>query len=84
MQKGPIEQGCLCPACREFSRGYLRHLIKAEEILGLRLVTLHNLHFYLNLMERARAEIEKGSFDAFLRSFVSGYRVNPGLEPKPE
>ncbi len=84
MQKGPIEEGCLCPACREFSRGYLRHLIKAEEILGLRLVTLHNLHFYLNLMERARAEIENGSFDTFRRSFVAGYRVNAGLATSPD
>jgi queuine tRNA-ribosyltransferase len=81
LQKGPIEEGCLCPACREFTCGYLRHLLKAEEILGLRLVTLHNLHFYLELMERARAEIESGSFDAFRRNFVAGYRVNAGLEP---
>src|SRR5207249_4684956 len=44
--KLPIEDGCQCPACAEFSRGYIRHLLKAEEILGLRLVTLHNLHFY--------------------------------------
>src|SRR5205814_7648317 len=43
LQKGPIEESCRCPACREFMRGYLRHLIKAEEILGLRLITLHNL-----------------------------------------
>ena len=49
--KSPIEENCACPACREFTRGYVRHLIKAEEILGLRLVTLHNLHFYLNLMK---------------------------------
>src|SRR5205823_757167 len=48
-EKLPIEEGCECPACREFSRGYLRHLIKAEEILGLRLISLHNLHFYLDL-----------------------------------
>ena len=81
LQNGPIEEGCLCPACREFSRGYLRHLVKAEEILGLRLITLHNLLFYLSLMEQARAEIENGSFEAFRRSFVSGYRVNAGLEP---
>ncbi len=63
LQSGPIEEGCACPACREFSRGYLRHLIKAEEILGLRLVTLHNLHFYLDLMKRARREIDAGNFD---------------------
>ena len=54
LQKGPIEEGCACPACREFTRGYMRHLIKAEEILGLRLITLHNLHFYLEPDERAR------------------------------
>src|SRR5581483_8334866 len=46
-QKEPIEEGCACPACAEFSRAYIRHLVKAEEILGLRLVSLHNLHFYL-------------------------------------
>ena len=74
LQNGPIEEGCNCPACREFSRGYIRHLIKAEEILGLRLITLHNLHFYLDLMKRARSEIEAGRFDEFRHAFVSGYR----------
>ena len=49
--KRPIEESCECPACREFARGYIRHLIKAEEILGLRLVTLHNLHFYFEFDE---------------------------------
>ena len=71
--KEPIEEGCTCPCCREFTRGYLRHLIKAEEILGLRLVSLHNLHFYLNLMKRVRTEIEAGTFESFRREFVSGY-----------
>ena len=75
LEKGPIEEGCTCPACSEFSRGYLRHLIKSEEILGLRLVSLHNLHFYLNLMNRARAEIESGTFERFRRDFVANYRV---------
>ena len=75
LQSGPIEEGCSCPACREFTRGYLRHLIKAEEILGLRLVTLHNLHFYLSLTTRARSEIEAGTFERFRRNFVAGYRV---------
>ncbi|HXA10452.1 MAG TPA: tRNA guanosine(34) transglycosylase Tgt [Chthoniobacterales bacterium] len=76
LQKGPIEEGCVCPACSGFSRSYLRHLIKAEEILGLRLLTLHNLHFYLNLMKRVRSEIEAGRFAAFRRDFVAGYRTN--------
>src|SRR6266480_5922118 len=73
--KRPIEENCTCPACREFSRGYIRHLIKAEEILGLRLITLHNLHFYLYLMNRARTEIERQSFDKFRRAFVAEYKT---------
>ncbi len=75
MDKRPIEEGCACPSCREFSRGYIRHLIKAEEILGLRLITLHNLHFYLDLMAQARDEIDNGTFDAFRRDFVSNYKT---------
>jgi queuine tRNA-ribosyltransferase len=75
LQKGPIEEGCACPACREFTRGYLRHLIKAKEILGLRLVTLHNLHFYLDLMSRARRAIEAGTFETYRRDFVNRYRA---------
>jgi queuine tRNA-ribosyltransferase len=77
LQKGPIEEGCTCPACREFTRGYLRHLVKAEEILGLRLITLHNLHFYLQLMRQAQRRIEAGTFDQFRREFVAGYRARP-------
>ena len=76
LQNLPIEENCACPACREFTRGYLRHLVKAEEILGLRLITLHNLHFYLELMRRARQVIEAGTFDAFRRQFVAGYRTH--------
>ena len=72
--KGPIENRCLCPACREFSRGYLRHLVKAQEILGLRLISLHNLHFYIELMAKARAAIETGEFGRFRETFVGGYR----------
>lgn len=71
----PIESGCKCPACVDgFSRGYIRHLVKAEEILGLRLISLHNLHFYLRLMERARAAIASGSFTAFQRDFAERYQ----------
>jgi len=70
---GPIEDGCACHACGNFSRAYLRHLIKAEEILGLRLVSIHNLHFYLDLTRRARAHILAGTFQEFREKFVSGY-----------
>jgi len=75
LDKQPIEENCACPACREFSRGYIRHLIKAEEILGLRLITLHNLYFYLNLMSRARTQIESGTFDQFRKGFVAEYKT---------
>ena len=75
LDKRPIEENCACPTCREFARGYVRHLIKAEEILGLRLITLHNLHFYLDLMRRARAAIENGTFNEFRKRFVSNYKT---------
>ena len=75
LDKGPIEENCACYACTEFSRGYIRHLIKAEEILGLRLITLHNLHFYLDLMRLARNRIENGEFDRFRREFISNYKT---------
>ena len=76
----PIEEGCTCPACTTFSRAYLRHLVKAEEILGLRLISLHNLHFYLTLMRRVRGAILEGSFAEFRREFVAGYRVHNAVE----
>ena len=75
LDKRPIEENCVCAACRGFSRGYIRHLIKAEEILGLRLIALHNLHLYLNLMSRARTEIERGAFEHFRKSFVAEYKT---------
>jgi queuine tRNA-ribosyltransferase len=75
MQKEPLEPGCTCPACRGFTRGYIRHLVKAEEILGLRLLTLHNLHFYLDLMTRTRGAIEDGTFAELRAQFVAGYNT---------
>jgi queuine tRNA-ribosyltransferase len=78
----PIEEGCACPSCREFTRGYIRHLIKAEEILGLRLITLHNLHFYLELMRQAREKIDNGTFEEFRKDFVANYNVRD-VDPEP-
>ncbi len=72
----PIAESCACEACRQFTRGYIRHLIKAEEILGLRLITLHNLHFYLDLMRQARVAVEQNAFATFRDNFVRGYRVH--------
>ena len=59
----PIEEGCECPACKTYSRAYIRHLLKAKEILGLRLTTLHNLFYYNNLMTVLRVSIRDGSFE---------------------
>ncbi len=73
LDERPIEEECTCATCRTFARGYIRHLVKAEEILGLRLITVHNLHFYLNLMQRIRASLEDGSFPSFRERFVANY-----------
>ena len=71
----PIEEGCECYACQNFTRAYLRHLVKAEEILGLRLLSIHNLHFYLGLARQAREHILAGSFQKFRLRFVAGYKT---------
>ncbi|MDO4962319.1 MAG: tRNA guanosine(34) transglycosylase Tgt [Eubacteriales bacterium] len=63
----PIEEGCDCPACRNYSRAYIRHLLKAGEMLGLRLCTLHNLYFYNKMMSDIRTSIRNGSFDDYRR-----------------
>lgn len=68
---GPIEEGCTCHTCQTFSRAYLRHLFVADEILGYRLATLHNLHFILTLMNRIRQSILDGTFAELKREFVS-------------
>jgi queuine tRNA-ribosyltransferase len=66
----PIDETCGCPACRTFSRAYLHHLQRVNEILGARLATLHNLTFYLDLMRQARAAITGRSFAQFARQFA--------------
>jgi queuine tRNA-ribosyltransferase len=58
----PLEEGCDCPACTRFSRAYIRHLVNQQEILGLRLLSLHNLRFLLDLVAAARRAIERGEF----------------------
>ena len=65
----PIDRDCDCPTCRRFSRAYLRHLYRSNEILGPVLGTTHNLRYFLRLMERARAALERGKFASFSRSF---------------
>lgn len=69
----PIQEGCGCPACRNYSRGYIRHLLKAKEMLGMRLCVLHNLYFYNHLMEEIREAIEAGRYREFKRSWIDRY-----------
>lgn len=66
----PIDPGCGCPACRHYSRAYIRHLFKAKEMLGMRLCVLHNLYFYNNLMENIRNAIENNTFEEYRKAKV--------------
>jgi queuine tRNA-ribosyltransferase len=69
---GPLDPACACYTCRNYSRAYLRHLDRCNEILGARLGTIHNLHYYLDLMRRIRAAIEGGDFARFAAGFTAG------------
>ncbi len=68
----PIEEGCQCPACRKYSRAYIRHLLKAKEMLGMRLCVLHNLYFYNTMMEEIREAIEEGRYKEYKRQKLDG------------
>ncbi|MFI5309979.1 MAG: tRNA guanosine(34) transglycosylase Tgt [Gemmatimonadales bacterium] len=73
----PLDEDCGCAACRRFSRAYIRHLVAADEILGLRLLSLHNVHFLIALMRRAREAIRVGAFDAWSREWLARYHSTP-------
>lgn len=73
----PIEETCGCSTCRRFSRAYLRHLVQADEMLGPRLLSVHNVHFLIALMRRARAAIADGTFDAWSRAWLSRFHSTP-------
>ena len=68
----PIEEGCGCPACRLYSRAYIRHLLKAKEMLGMRLCVLHNLYFYNTMMEEIRNALDGGRFAAYKKQKLDG------------
>ncbi len=70
LDEAPLDASCDCECCRNFSRAYLRHLFKADEMLGMRLAVIHNLHFYNTLLQRIRDALDDGSFDAFYRRYV--------------
>ena len=71
---GPIEEGCDCFACKNFTRAYLRHLLNVNEILGLRMVSVHNSHLYLKVMTEVRAAIAAGTFADYYRNFIANYK----------
>ena len=72
LDDSPIEEGCQCPACRSYSRAYIRHLLKAKEMLGMRLCVLHNLYFYNTMMEEIRSAIEAGEYKAYKKKKLDG------------
>ena len=77
----PLDEGCDCAACSRFSRAYIRHLFVADEILGLRLLSLHNVHFLVALMRRAREAVLAGAFDAWSRDWLARYHSRPSPVP---
>lgn len=70
----PIEEGCQCPACKHYSRAYIRHLLKAKEMLGLRLLVLHNLYFYNTMMEEIRLAIRENRYQAYKKAKLEGFQ----------
>lgn len=66
----PVEEGCNCPACRRYSRAYIRHLLKAKEMLGMRLCVLHNLYFYNHMMEEIRQALDEGRFASYKKEML--------------
>ncbi len=70
----PLDETCNCPTCRNFSRAYIRHLLKAGEVLGMRLLVMHNLYFYNHLMEEIREAIEKGCYSAYKKAKIDAMR----------
>ncbi len=77
----PLDDGCECPACERFTRAYVRHLVTQRELLGLRLLSLHNLRFVLDLTARARAAIERGAFSSFRAEALARLAAPPEEEP---
>ena len=76
LDESPIEEGCGCPACRNFSRAYIRHLLKAKEMLGMRLCVLHNLYFYNTLVRDAREAILNSNYSCFKKKILEGLENN--------
>ncbi len=75
----PIEEGCSCPACRRYSRAYIRHLLKAKEMLGMRLCVTHNLYFYNHMMKEIRNALDEGRFAAYKKEKLYGMQQGEAL-----
>lgn len=82
LDETPIEEGCQCPACRRYSKAYIRHLLKSGEMLGLRLCVLHNLYFYNHMMEEIRDAIDNGRFQEYKRNKLAGMQEFDSLQNK--
>ena len=76
LDERPIEEGCQCPACRRYSRAYIRHLLKAKEMLGMRLCVLHNLYFYNQMMQEIRDALDEGRFAEYKKQKLAGMEQN--------
>jgi queuine tRNA-ribosyltransferase len=84
----PIEEGCECYACQNHTRAYLRHLLNVNEILGLRMLSVHNSHMYLKLMTDIRKHLKEGTFGEFRKEFIANYvpsqKILAARDAKPE
>ncbi|HAZ91463.1 MAG TPA: tRNA guanosine(34) transglycosylase Tgt [Eubacterium sp.] len=74
LDDSPIEEGCGCPACRNHTKAYIRHLLKAKEMLGMRLCVMHNLYFYNHLMEEIRLAIDEQRYESYRQEFINNYK----------
>ena len=72
----PIAEDCDCPVCKKYTRAYIRHLLKADEMLGMRFCVLHNLHFYNNMMKEIREAIEEHRFSEYKKMRLQGFEEN--------
>ena len=72
----PIEPGCQCPTCKRYSKAYIRHLLKAKEMLGMRLCVMHNLYFYNKMMEEIRESLDAGNFAEYKAKKLAGMNEN--------
>ena len=78
--QSPLDADCGCAACRRFSRAYIRHLFVSDEMLGMRLLSLHNVHFLVALMRAARAAIEASTFASWRRTWLDRYHSRTGSD----